>query len=351
MLQTLPFETNQVALNSMAPKSLKQGTLFSFFNKPKAPESNNNNNEPKKVASPQKAPPPPPEHPLLAKLKMGDRIEVYWRDDDEYYAATVTQQRKASYFLEYDDGQTEWLDLAQETFRAIPNRSSNRRHIREEEDDEEEEAEFNGTLESDDDGSVYEQKENDKMQDDDDSDADQWLVSDEDEGNNDEEEDEFVRPPKKKLKVTKHKAPSVELKTPSASARKTTSALGQFGHTPKSVTPASTTKSPVVHTPTAYSTPAATANVPKGSNKVIPFVKDAVNPAGSHVHNHLPFMQNPRDIQRRSKDDPNYDPRTLFVVERDWVKIMGKDMTDAVKQWWDLKSQYFDTVLLFKTGT
>lgn len=25
-------------------------------------------------------------------------------------------------------------------------------------------------------------------------------------------------------------------------------------------------------------------------------------------------------------------------------------MTDAVQQWWDLKSQYFDTVLLFKTG-
>ena len=332
----------------MASKPMKQGTLFSFFNKPKAPAPNNNNNnntnneEPKKAAA---TPPAPPENPLLAQLDMGDRIEVYWKDDDEYYAATVTQQRKASYFLEYDDGQTEWLDLAKETFRPIPSRSASRRRIREDDDDEE--AEFDGALASEDEGSVYDQKEDEQMQDDDADDAeekDKWLVSD-------EEEEEDDRPPKKKLKVTKHKAPVVELKTPSASARKTTSALGQFGHTPKSVTPSFSSRSPVVHTPTACSTPAATTGAPKGGNKVTPFVKDAVNPAGSHVHNHLPFMQNLRDIHRRSKDDPDYDPRTLLVVESDWVKIMGKDMTDAVKQWWDLKSQYFDTVLLFKTGT
>jgi DNA mismatch repair protein MSH6 len=75
-----------------------------------------------------------------------------------------------------------------------------------------------------------------------------------------------------------------------------------------------------------------------------------VNPAGSHVHNHLKFLQEPKDLMGRSRDHAEYDHRTLQVNENDWIKLTGKPMTNAVKQWWDLKSQYFDTVLLFKTG-
>jgi DNA mismatch repair protein MSH6 len=80
------------------------------------------------------------------------------------------------------------------------------------------------------------------------------------------------------------------------------------------------------------------------------FVKDAVNPAGSHVHHHLRFLRTPRDAKGRSPGDAEYDPRTLTVVESEWEKICGSKMTNAVVQWWDLKKQYFDTVLLFKTG-
>lgn len=323
----------------MASKTnLKQGTLFSFFNKAKV-EAPVNKTE---YESPQ-ATKKDPANPLLSKLKIGDQIEVYWKDDDEYYAAKVTQQHQASYFLEYEDGQTEWLDLAQETFRIAPERR--RRQIRDDDNDDEGEAEFDGCLESEDDGSVYEQKDDEQIQDDE-SEEDKWLVSDEEES----EEEEDLRPKRKKFKVTKYKTPEVMQKTPSSSARKTTSSLGQFGHTPKSVTPSSSSKySPLVVQTPSYSTPVFKTAASE-DNKVTPFIKDAVNPAGNHVHNHLPFLQNPRDIHRRSKDDPNYDPRTLFVVEDDWIKIMGKSMTDAVKQWWDLKSQYFDTILLFKTG-
>jgi DNA mismatch repair protein MSH6 len=83
----------------------------------------------------------------------------------------------------------------------------------------------------------------------------------------------------------------------------------------------------------------------------LPYVEKAVNPAGAHVHNHLNFVRNPRDANNRPPSHPDYDGRTLRVVEADWKKHHhGKGMTDAVKQWWDLKSQYFDTVLLFKTG-
>ena len=46
----------------------------------------------------------------------------------------------------------------------------------------------------------------------------------------------------------------------------------------------------------------------------------------------------------------------MRVNEADWKKHntdkegKGKPMSDGVRQWWDLKAQYFDTVLLFKTG-
>ena len=84
--------------------------------------------------------------------------------------------------------------------------------------------------------------------------------------------------------------------------------------------------------------------------KALAFVKGVVNPRGSHVHNHLKFVQQPKDSQGRSQDDPNYDPRTLKVDENEWNRVYGGKMTNAVKQWWELKSRYFDTVLLFKTG-
>lgn len=71
---------------------------------------------------------------------------------------------------------------------------------------------------------------------------------------------------------------------------------------------------------------------------------------GAHLHNHLSFLQHPRDNQGRQPSDPDYDPRTLKVNALEWERFNGGKMTDAVQQWWDLKSQYFDTVLLFKTG-
>eukprot|EP00536_Pseudo-nitzschia_multiseries_P005368 jgi/Psemu1/190397/e_gw1.100.52.1 len=78
--------------------------------------------------------------------------------------------------------------------------------------------------------------------------------------------------------------------------------------------------------------------------------KGALNVRGAHVHNHLDFLRFPRDSAGRHRDHPEYDCRTLQIQEGEWKKIAGSDMTAAVKQWWQLKSQYFDTILLFKTG-
>ncbi|VDP11054.1 unnamed protein product [Heligmosomoides polygyrus] len=52
-----------------------------------------------------------------------------------------------------------------------------------------------------------------------------------------------------------------------------------------------------------------------------------------------------RDAQGRRPDDDDYDPTTLFVPA-DFLK----EQTPGHRQWWTIKSQNFDTVLLFKVG-
>jgi hypothetical protein len=59
-------------------------------------------------------------------LTTGTRVEVYWPDDDAYYADTVTKvrqrQHQTTYYLEYEeDGQCEWIDLSTETYRILSN--------------------------------------------------------------------------------------------------------------------------------------------------------------------------------------------------------------------------------------
>jgi len=48
--------------------------------------------------------------------------------------------------------------------------------------------------------------------------------------------------------------------------------------------------------------------------------------------------------------EPDYNPRTLKWDEKELARVMTGKVTDAKRQWWEIKAQYFDTVLLFKTG-
>lgn len=49
------------------------------------------------------------------------RISVYWPDDDEYYEGLATKKKdhKNQLFVEYDDGESEWLDLHKMTIRIL----------------------------------------------------------------------------------------------------------------------------------------------------------------------------------------------------------------------------------------
>ena len=58
------------------------------------------------------------------KVTPGDRIDVFWADDQKYYTAKVIKnQEGTTYFhLFYeDDGATEWLDLSREDFNLLGN--------------------------------------------------------------------------------------------------------------------------------------------------------------------------------------------------------------------------------------
>lgn len=52
-----------------------------------------------------------------------------------------------------------------------------------------------------------------------------------------------------------------------------------------------------------------------------------------------------RDAQKRAPNDPDYDPRTLYVPSSAWAKF-----TPFETQYWEIKSKMWDSVVFFKKG-
>lgn len=57
------------------------------------------------------------------------------------------------------------------------------------------------------------------------------------------------------------------------------------------------------------------------------------------------WLVNIRDAEKRSPDDPEYDPRTLYIPSSAWAKF-----TAFERQYWDIKGKMWDTVVFFKKG-
>ncbi|CAI5757093.1 unnamed protein product [Candida verbasci] len=57
------------------------------------------------------------------------------------------------------------------------------------------------------------------------------------------------------------------------------------------------------------------------------------------------WLVNIRDAEKRSIDDPDYDPRTLYIPQSAWSKF-----TAFEKQYWEIKSKMWNTVVFFKKG-
>ncbi|KAL8582855.1 hypothetical protein ACOMHN_042688 [Nucella lapillus] len=69
--------------------------------------------------------------------------------------------------------------------------------------------------------------------------------------------------------------------------------------------------------------------------------------SASFLHNKLDFLQpeKVRDAKKKTPSDPDYDPRTLYVPD----SFLNKQ-TPAMRQWWEIKSHHYGTVLFFKMG-
>lgn len=63
--------------------------------------------------------------PTLAKIQIGSRVAVYRSVDDKYYEAIVTRERneKKPLYLEYVNGEHEWIDFRQHKFRLLPGKT------------------------------------------------------------------------------------------------------------------------------------------------------------------------------------------------------------------------------------
>ena len=57
------------------------------------------------------------------------------------------------------------------------------------------------------------------------------------------------------------------------------------------------------------------------------------------------WLENVRDSAMRSPDDPLYNPRTLFIPKSEYQKLSPFE-----QQFWDIKREYFDTIVFFKKG-
>lgn len=432
-----------------SPKT-KQGTLFSFFSKKKpspssktnsnkvknkSSDSNSNSNSDSVIAkatskkssiiakSAEKVPSlkssssslsssnakRSKRDDLLASIKVGMSISVFWPADQEYYRAKVTAKKRQpggsspgsnTFTLLYDDGEVETIDLTNEKFKilkdskaadagsgtdvvetslAVPvsqesaSKSSKKRRFIQEES--EEELLFDDEVEEDEDSEEeFEVDEDDEENNDDDLEA---MDLD-----NDEDDDEisnkkllsssarkrvrvtavktnpssaqkkqrsnssFITPPPKPRKSSKSASASTSNSKSNAftafasnSSIEDAAATIDRKVTPLSLTPKSVTK-----------TPASSSSSPKKASNV-PFPQaGVVNQAGTHYHNHFKFLQNPRDKDGRMISDPSYDSRTLKVDYNDMARVTQSKLTPASQQWWEIKSQYADTLLLFKVG-
>lgn len=80
---------------------------------------------------------------------------------------------------------------------------------------------------------------------------------------------------------------------------------------------------------------------------------DANEPVGAPeegttwTHLKLSWAQaaNRKDAKGRKMGHPDYDSRTLYVPDS-----FLKGLTPAMRQWWELKSKNFETILFFKVG-
>ncbi|KAL9178436.1 hypothetical protein ACHAXT_003766 [Thalassiosira profunda] len=92
-----------------------------------APEEGSSDKSAKGEASGENVGVPAEQQELLSRVAVGDRLSIFWPDDNVSYAGRVAARapgrpsgaRRHMYRIDYDDGETEILNLATEEFRIL----------------------------------------------------------------------------------------------------------------------------------------------------------------------------------------------------------------------------------------
>jgi hypothetical protein len=322
----------------------------------------------------------------VKQVTVNMKLAVFWPDDKRYYPATVKKIRHDKFFLEYDDATSEWIDLRYEKFRFIDDEDED--VVDSDNDTEDEEIVPKRTAQR------GRPKKRPRIIESDDEEFEMDDATEEQEAEEMEEDfvddDEEANPPSRKKSVKKGIKSSVtvqvvhepvsssSMETPKVSSvsasgddtrpATTPTSLDSFSAFSKSagriasnttqadsinqVTPPSLTKTTTIAAAQRASEPET------DKEEALPYVLKATNPAGSHVHNHLKFLRNPRDARGKSKGDPGYSGRTLKVDYEELKKhTESKQLSPGVLQWWETKAQvrcchrFFGTSMCLLNGT
>lgn len=83
-------------------------------------DDNNDDDDEASYASEHDEPEPSPDTDVLI---VGSRVGVWWPDDYTYYHAKVVDyrdsKRKPSWYIEYDDGESEWINFKEHSFKLL----------------------------------------------------------------------------------------------------------------------------------------------------------------------------------------------------------------------------------------
>jgi hypothetical protein len=63
---------------------------------------------------------------ICSLIDIGSRVAVFWELENSFFPGTITDRtfRGKPFFLKYDDGESEWIDLRKHRFRLLPPSSS-----------------------------------------------------------------------------------------------------------------------------------------------------------------------------------------------------------------------------------
>ncbi|EIE20176.1 hypothetical protein COCSUDRAFT_18682, partial [Coccomyxa subellipsoidea C-169] len=268
---------------------------------------------------------------------VGLRCQVFWADDKTWYKGDITQHdaTKGKHLVEYEDGETEWLDLSQEKFELLqksgrPLKRLVKRKVILSSDDEDEAAAAPMDMSGDESGSEFVADKASSESDSDDS---------ADDAASEEDEAPKRRTPAKKAASKSAAKPDTAqkqvFKTPATAPRiAPTFAQGSAQH-----------KGSGTAMRAALNTPATAA---KGGADDVEPASDMARYA-KRAEDRFPFLspQEIRDATRKRPGQPGYNPRTLYIPH-DWFK--KAKVSEGQRQWWEFKAQHFDSVMLFKMG-